>query len=107
MENKGEDIGSVSIEIGKKIPLNTLMMVVIQTIVIIISITTVLMSKSEKIDSLAADQAEIKTQMQDIRNEVLTKSEAANQFNFINEQNRRQDQDIRDIQNDIKVINKK
>ena len=55
-----------------------------------------------RLDKVAEDQSQMKTEMQSLRSEVITRNEAAVQFSYINEQLKRQDQDIREIQNGLR-----
>jgi hypothetical protein len=94
-ENK-EKNGGVSF--GSSISLGGLAMVVIQTIVLIATTVGIFSSYMGKIDKLMEDQEIIRKELQTMRTEVITRNEASVQFSFINDQLRRQDGAIRELQ---------
>lgn len=88
----------IKFKFGNSVSLGSLSMIVVQTIIIIATTVGVFSNYMGKIDKLAEDQSIIRKELQTMRTEVITRSEASVQFQFINDQLRRQDEVIRDLQ---------
>jgi hypothetical protein len=99
--NKDEPDTSVKFKLGSSIPFGTLITIIIQTIIIIATTVGVFSTYMGKIDKLADDQEIIRKELQIMRTEVITRNEASVQFTFINDQLRRQDGEIRDLQSQV------
>ena len=89
---------TVGVKFGNSVSLGGLAMVVIQTIVIIATTVGIFSNYMGKIDKLMEDQEIIRKELQTMRTEVITRNEASVQFSFINDQLKRQDGEIRELQ---------
>jgi len=94
--------GSVSFRFGNSVSMSSIVMVIVQTIVILVTTVGVFSNYMSKIDKLAEDQTIIRKELQTMRTEVITRNEASVQFSFINDQLKRQDQQISDLQQHIR-----
>lgn len=99
---QGNPNGSVSFRFGNSVSMSSVIMVIIQTIVILVTTVGVFSNYMGKIDKLAEDQSIIRKELQTMRTEVITRNEASVQFSFINDQLKRQDQQIADLQQHIR-----
>lgn len=90
--------GNVSFRFGNSVSMGSLAMVVIQTIIIIATTVGIFSNYMGKIDKLAEDQTIIRKELQTMRTEVITRNEASVQFSYINDQLKRQDQQIGELQ---------
>jgi len=98
--NTGEQHeASVRFSLGKGVvPIGTFAILVIQTIIIVATVVGVYSNHISRLNQLVEDNASIKKELQSIRTEFVTKSEASVQFLFIKDQLTRQDKEISDIQ---------
>lgn len=93
----GAKLGDHSVKITG-LPIAT----IIQTLILIFTIVALGSTSLAKLDKVSDDQDKLKVELQQLRSEMITRNEAAVQFNYINDQLKRHDEDIREIQNDMR-----
>lgn len=98
--NTGEqNEASVRFSLGKGVvPIGTFAAIIIQTIIIVATVVGVYSHRTSILNQLVEDNVAIKKELQSIRTEFVTKSEASVQFLFIKDQLARQDKETSDIQ---------